>query len=62
MKLQKKNKGKQKSNTKGSNKALQQQRKQVTVDELIDRENDEDKEYWLGKINDHLEKLLKKTN
>lgn len=62
MKLQKETKGKQKSKTKGSKKALQQQRKQVTLDELIDREIDENTEYCLGKVNDHLEKLLKKEN
>jgi len=30
------------------------------MDEVIDGEIHEDKEYWLGKLNDHLEKLLKK--
>lgn len=32
------------------------------VNELIDWEINEDKEYWLGKLNDHLEKLPKKEN
>lgn len=62
MKLQKETKGKQKSKTKGSKKEIQQQRKQVTMDEIIDREIDEDKEYCLEKVNDHLDKLLKKEN
>ena len=30
--------------------------------ELIVAEIEQDKEFWLGKVNDHLEKLLKKAN
>lgn len=52
----------QKIKPRGLKKALQQQRKQITVNELIDREISEDKEYWLGKVNDHLEKLLRRAN
>ena len=52
----------QKLKTRSLKKALQQLRKKITVNELIDREINEYKEYWLGKVNDHLENLLRRAN
>lgn len=35
---------------------------QLDFDELITTEIEQDKEFWLGKVNDQLEKLLKRDN
>jgi len=35
---------------------------ELTFDEIIAKEINEDKEYWLSRVNDHLQKLLKKAN
>lgn len=54
--------------TRGLKRALQQQREasppktQMTVDELILVDIEQDREYWLDRVNGHLEKLLKRDN
>lgn len=67
-----KGKGKQitlgRPRTRESKRALELQREvsppkeQIILDDVITREINEDRVYWLDKINGHLEKLLKKEN
>lgn len=53
--------------TRGLKRALEVERQsshppeQLTFDELISMEINQDKEYWLGRVNEHLEKLLKRA-
>ena len=54
-------------NKRGLKRALELERQsshpseQLTSDELIAMEINQDREYWLGKVNEHLEKLLKRA-
>ena len=54
--------------TKGLKKALQEEEEHILLNEEIDLEDkialevNRDKEYWLNRVNDHLEKLLEKEN
>lgn len=48
--------------TRGLKRALQQQRIQMTSVDLITAEINENREFWLEKVNYHLEKLLKRAN
>jgi len=46
----------------GLKRALQQQREQMTLVDLIAAEINKNREFWLHKVNCHLEKLLKRAN
>jgi len=54
--------------TKGLKKALKEEEKDILLDEELELEDkialevNQDREYWLDKVNSHLEKLLKKAN
>ena len=53
--------------TRGLKRALEQEKqkihqsKELTFDELISMEINEDKELWISRVNEHLDKLLKKA-
>ena len=59
---------KKRPRTKGLKKALKEEKGHNLLDENLDMEDrialeiNEDKEYWLDKVNDHLEKLLDKDS
>ena len=62
-------KGKRKRpRTRGLKEALQEEQKQILLNEDLDLEErialevHQDKEYWLNRVNEHLEKLLEKAN
>jgi hypothetical protein len=54
--------------TRGLKKALQEEQEQILLNEDLDLEDrialevHQDKEYWLNRVNEHLEKLLEKEN
>lgn len=54
--------------TRGLKKALQEEQEQILLNEDLDLEDwialevNQDKEYWLNRVNEHLEKLLEKEN
>ena len=54
--------------TRGLNKALQEEQEHILLNENLDLEDritlevHQDKEYWLNRVNEHLEKLLEKEN
>ena len=52
----------ERSRTRGLKRALQQQREQMTFVDLTEAEINEDREFWLDKVNCHLEKILRRAN
>ena len=54
--------------TRGLNKALQEEKEHILLNENLDLEDrialevHHDKEFWLNRVNEHLEKLLEKEN
>lgn len=60
--------GKKKPRTKGLKRALRKEKDQNLLDEDLDIEDiialeiNEDREYWLGKVNGHLYNLIEKDN
>ena len=59
---------KKRPRTKGLKKTLKEEKKHILLDEELELEDiitlevNEDMEYWIDKVNDHLEKLLDKAN